>query len=726
MKDKLYQLMNWPKIEGIVYSEEDHPGEILGPQIAGNSILYQAFFPYAQKAVLCLEEKGRRITMEQADESGFFAATASGKTKEPYHYELLKMDGSTRKVKDPYAFPVVIEEDEIRQFHHGIHYELYRLLGSHVDTMSGVRGVRFVVWMPGAVRVSVVGEFNYWDGRVCPMNRVGDSDFFALFIPDLDENTPYQYEVKMPGDKILLKEDYFATPIDIDQRSCSHCYQEEEFIWEDKAFLEKRSSFNQNPFFYEAAEEELKNPQKMAEKLSAGGFTHLVLPAAFGGKHFYRFSFDFAAKNRIKELVNTIHQAGMGVLIQWDVGGIHGLGQKEFSNFYIANVLYIVEQYHMDGIVFSQMAPLLYLDYGKEPGQWKPNMYGGNENLEAVEWIKHTNSILRKRNKGILLIANLDAIWPRVTDALKEDGLGFDYRYDTDFASEFIQYLECDPYFRSGIHEKITDRMLYAYHEKFVMAFNQDMTKALWDKLSGEAAEKFSTIKLALAYAMFLPGKVLSSFAVPRALEEKLTKMVKESYHWNHTLSPLEKEDLRSENFRWINCFQHNDCTVSFFRQSEDGEEIIVVVANFANAAKEDFTIGVPEEGKYKLFFHTEGTAFGGKVSIKDSLLFTEEKEWDGWNQSITINIEPLSLQAFVFVPYTEEELYEIARIKAEAIRLKLEEEARNKANKLKKSSLKDRLAIQVEMAEEAISKGSESKKKLESKRKNPSPQKRG
>ena len=718
MKDKLYQLMDWPKIEGIVYSDEDHPGEILGPRVVGSSILYQAFFPQIKEITLCLEEKNRRIPMEKADENGFFAAMAGGKVIGPYYYEILEIDGKIRKVKDPYAFPLTIEEEEIKRLHHGTHYEMYKLLGSHTTQIKGVKGLQFVVWMPQALRVSVVGEFNHWDGRVYPMNRVGNTEFFSLFIPGLDENTVYQYEVKMGGETIFLQEDYFAVPVALEGKNCSRCFVEEDFAWKDASFLKKRNGSNQDIFVYEAREEELTEAKKLAERLTAVGFTHMVLPMTSGGKHFYQFSLSFAAQHRIKNLINILHQAGIGVLVQWDISGIHGLERKELSNFYIANVVYLMEKYHLDGIVFSGMAPLLYLDYGKQPGQWRPNLYGGNENLEAVEWIKHTNSILRKRNKGILLMANLDAIWPRVTDSLDEEGLGFDYRYDTDFTRDFVQYLESDPYFRSGIHQKITDRMLYAYQEKFIMAFGQEASKDLWERIPGEDKEKLSTIKLAMAYIMLLPGKVLSSFTVPEALEKSFNQMMKEIYHWNHTLAPLEAEDLRGENFQWINCFQHNDCTVSFYRESEDREGVVLVVANFANAPKEGFTLGVPHEGKYKRFFHTEDAAFGGREKTEHTSVFTEEKEWDGRNQAITIDIAPLSLQAFVFLPYTEEELYDIAHRKAEAIRLRLEAEARDKADKLKRSSLKDALAIQIEMAQEAISGGSESRKKLESKRK--------
>ncbi|MDY4097496.1 MAG: alpha amylase C-terminal domain-containing protein [Lachnospiraceae bacterium] len=716
MKEKLYQLMNWPKIEGIIYSEENHPEEILGPHVVGNSILYQVFFPFAQKVTLVLEEKRRRIAMEEADEAGFFAASAAGKTITPYHYELVDKDGNIKELKDPYAFPVEIKEEALKKFQCGIHYELQELLGSYITTINGVSGLRLVVWVPQAVRVSVVGEFNHWDGRVYPMSRMGNSDIFTLFIPGLTGMIPYQYEVKFPGDRILLQEDYFAAPVQVGEKACSYCYQEGDFSWQDSAFMAEREKKMDSLFFYEAGEEELLEPEKLADKLVNEGYTHLVLPETAGGKHFYEFSLGFGRKYQLRELVNRLHRCEIRVLLQWNISGIHDTAQKEYSNFYLANVLYIVNQYHLDGVVFSQMASLLYLDYGKTAGQWRPNIYGGNENLDAVEWMKHMVSILRKKCAGILIIANLDAIWPDVTEALEQGGLGFDYRYDTDFTRDYLSYLESDPYFRSGIHERITGRMLYAYRERFVMSFDQTSCSNLWERIPGEDEARFKTMKLALAYPVFLPGKVLSSFTVPTAYRKAFTQMVKESRTWNHTLTPLEQEDLRQENFHWINCFQHNDCTISFFRQTQDGNGIVLVAANFANAPKENFTVGVPYEGKYKLFFHTESRAYGGEAELEQTPIYSEEQEWDGWNQSITLDLEPLSLRAYVLVPYTEEEIYEIARKKAEAIRLKLEQEARDKASQLKESSLKDTLALQVEKCQEAISQGSEGKRRLESK----------
>ena len=718
MKDKLYQLMNWARIEGIVYSEEDHPEEVLGPHLVGNSILYQAFFPFVQKATLVLEEKGKRVVMEEADEAGFFAAVTAGKTLGPYHYELMDLKGNLREQEDPYAFPVTLQKEELKRFYHGIHYELYKMLGSHLTTLNGVKGMRFAVWVPDAVRVSIVGEFNHWDGRVYPMCRVGESDVFTLFIPGLTETAAYQYEVKYSGDRISLQEDFFAASLQVEDRSCSQSYREEELSWKDEDYIAQRGSQNDRIFLYQASREELLEPKILIERAASEGYTHVVLPETVGSRYFYQFSISFGEKYGIRKLVNQLHQKGIGVLLQWNIAGIHSMERKEFSNFYLANVLYILEQYHLDGVVFSQMASLLYLDYGKADGQWRPNIYGGNENLDAVEWVKHMNSILRKRVKGCLILADMDAIWPGVTDRLDEEGLGFDYRYDTDFTKEFLFYLESDPYFRSGIHHNITERMLYAYRERFIMAFGQEQYGNLWERIPGQEEEKFKTLKLALAYPMFLPGKMLSSYRAPGKYEKYFSRMVKECCLWNQTLSPLEAEDGNSENFSWINCFQHNDCVVSFHRCSREDKGVVLVIANFANAVREEFNVGVPYEGKYRLFFHTESKAYGGKLDLNQAPIYTREQEWDGLMQSVTVTLEPLSLQAYVFVPYTEEELYEIARRKAEEIRLKLEQEAMDKAKELKKSSLKDTLAIQVEKCEEAILQGSESKRKMESRQK--------
>ena len=715
MKDKLYQLMNWAKIEGIVYSEEDKPYDILGPECVGNSVLYQTFIPNVKKVTLVLEDKEKKIPMDIADDDGFYAAMASGKKPGIYHYEIEDLEGNITSRKDPYAFSFALTQEDADKYSNGIHYELYKVLGSHIATIDGVKGLSFAVWVPKAMRISVVGEFNNWDGRVYPMNRVENTDIFTLFIPDLDETTGYQYEVKNKAGHVYLQNDPYAARVMEGAREVSKVHSSEvPFAWEDSKWMEERNADNYNLTVYEwdgicAIE---------GAKLKEQGFTHVALPQVALGDNFYEATTSFADAQENKTFVNDMHKAGLGVLFNWKASVAHDLGLKEVSNYYIANVIYWIEEYHMDGLIFSDLETLLYLDYGKEAGQWCPNMYGGSENLEGIEFVKHTNSILMKRNNGLLLFADLDAVWPKVTDALDRDGLGFHYRYDTDFTKDIIQYLMTDPFFRSGIHEKLTERMIYAYREQFVMAFSPKNVENLWDKIPGDDWAKFQTIKAIYAYISLLPGKVLSSFSVPEEYKDTFETFVKDVNEMSASRTALAREDRNSENFHWINCFQYNACTVSFLRKHEEIEETLMVVANFANAKKDEFIIGVPYEGKCKQIFTTADTVYGGNAELTDTLMYTEEKNWDGFNYAVTVALEPLSVNVYSFLPYTEEEIFEFARKKAEEIRLQLEEEARKKVALLRKRTLKEELAEKVEKAQEEISKGSEAPKKKETKRK--------
>lgn len=717
MKEKTYQLMNWPEIEGIVYAEEDHPETILGAHPVKGGMLYQAFFPGASKVTLVLEEKEKRISMEEADEEGFFAAFVSDKKKYCYHYEVVGTDKTKKTVRDPYAFLPEINLEELKLYQNGIHYELHRLLGSHKESVGGVEGVQFTVWMPHAVRVSIVGEFNGFDGRVYPMCRVADSDLFTLFLPDFSEDTAYQYEAALKGNRIVTLPDPFADGVACGDRKASVMHKDSVSSGKKEDYFTPSGKEVNELFLYRIREEELPHTDELAEKLSRLGYTHAVLPLADPGENYYQLGYGCENNGLVAKLSKKLQQTGIGLLLNWEVSGLGNLWIREVSNYHIAKVLYLIEHYGLDGVVFSGMACLFYLDYGKEAGQWTPNIYGGNENLDAVEWIKHTNSILKRKNEDLLLVADMDAIWPDVTLPLHEGGLGFDYRYDRDFTRDFLEYLKCDPYFRSGIQEKITDRMLYAYRERFIMSFGAPDTKQLWESIVGNEEDRFRTLKLAHSYLMFLPGKVLSSMEVPEVYTTEYEKLVKDCSRMNHDIAALGREDFQWDNFRWINCFQYNECIVSFCRLLREEEGSLLMIANFANVSRTAFRVGVPYEGKYRLTFHSENASYGGQRKEEELLIYSEDIEWDGYPHSIEVELAPLSLAAFAFLSYTEEELFEIAKQRAEEIRLKLEEEARNKAARLKKNTLKDTLSRQVEASDKAISEGSESKKKMERKR---------
>ena len=686
MKAKLYDLMNWAKIEGIVYSEEDKPGEILGTQVVGNSTLFQTFFPGAKKVTLVLEDKNKRVAMELADEEGFFAATVTGKKPGAYSYEIVTEAGKKIVRKDPYAFEVSIVQEEIDRFNAGTNYEIYKVLGSHVMEISGVKGVQFAVWVPGAIRVSVVGDFNDWDGRVYAMNRLENSDVFVLFIPGLEETVSYQYEVKAKdGTVSVLNDPYAETEVRID-KVVSKVKKTESFDWNDKKWMAAREN-KENDFKVFAWEEsKTKDAVALAKRLKEQGFTHISMPSFYLSGNFYQMVDYFTDENEVKQYVNEMHKAGIGVIFNWNTASCHELYKKQVSNFFISNVLYWIEEFHMDGLIFSELAGLLYLDFGKAPGQWSPNMYGGNENLDGVEFVKHTNSILGNRNKGILLLADIDAIWPKVTAALEEGGLGFHYRYDTVFTRDLMEYLTTDPYYRSSIHDKITARMTYAYNEKFVMAFPAKTVQDLWERIPGEEQDKFRTIKAAFAYLSFLPGKMLSGFEVPANKEKEYAALVKKCHDMNTKTDILAKEDYNYFNFKWLNCFQQKECTVSFMRKDIKEEGSLLVVANFANEEKKEFMIGVPYEGKYELILDTEEKTFGGCGKIQKEAVFTDENGWDGFAQEINVSLSPLSVRVYRYIPFTEEEIYAIAEKKAEKVREKIMAEAKRKVELLKKA----------------------------------------
>lgn len=715
MKEKTYQLMNWPQIEAIVYAEEDHPERILGAHPAGNGMLYQAFFPGAQKMTLVLEEKAKRHVMEVADEEGFFAVLITDKKKQPYHYEVKDRQGEVRQVKDPYAFKCKIDREDLLLYRNGIHYELDRFLGCRKAAVDGVEGLHFTMHGPEARRVSVIGEFNGFDGRAHPMYRVDNSDIFTLFVPGLSEDTVYQYEVLGSTGRVEVMADPFGVPVRREAEMYSTPFGEAG-VFPKEGEGKRKEKGKQELFLYPLQEEEMADRDSLIKRIREMEYTHAVLPLQKAASCFYEAVSGFGQRVNLKEWVEKLHLAGIGVLLNWDVSSLKELWVKENSNFHIANVLYLTKRYHLDGVVLSGLAALLYLDYGKEEGQWIPNLYGGNENLDAVEWIKHTNSILKKRDPRCLLIADLDAIWPDVTLPLEEDGLGFDYRYDHSFGKEYLTYIKSDPYFRSGIHENITNRMLYAYRERFIMPFRDPEIESLWEGIHGEEEDRFRTMKLAHAYLMLLPGKVQTSLRLPDPYRGYYEKLVKNSVIMDQKLDSLGAEDERWENFKWINCFQYNECVVSFCREAREGKGLVLAVANFANTKREGFRIGVPYEGKYRCFFDTESVDYGGNRPEQEPII-SEEVVWDGYSNSICLDLEALSLTAFVFVPFTEKELFEIAEKKAEEIRRRLEEEARNKAKLLKKTSLKDTLSRQVEQAQRAINEGSEGKIKMEHKR---------
>ena len=761
MNKKLYKLMNWPEIEGIVYSESDNPHEILGAHVAGTSVLVQTFQPGAKSVRLQLTEGDKSYKMEMADEEGYFAVLIPGKKIPDYEYIVEAQDGSLKKVKDAYNYPPQIAREDAEKFNAGIHYTIYEKLGAHPMEINGVEGVLFAVWAPNALRVSVVGDFNGWDGRAHQMRRLWDSGIFELFLPGVKAGDCYKYEIKAKGGITFLKADPYAFGQQLRPDSASIVRDIKGFKWEDSKWIRNRAETQaenkpMNVFevylgsfekpkdgrdycnYRELAPQIIKYVKKM-------GYTHVelmpVMEHPFDASWGYQVIGYYAPTSRYGSaedfmfFMNEMHKAGIGVILDWvpahfprDTYGLSGFdgtclyehqdprqgfhphwgtliynyGRPEVRNYLIANALYWAEQYHADGIRIDAVASMLYLDYGKNDGEWVANIYGGNENLEAVEFLKHLNSIMKKRNKGVLMIAEESTAWPKITGELDDDGLGFDLKWNMGFMNDYLNYIKTDPYFRSGCHNDLTFSMIYAYSEKFMLVFSHDEVvhgkATLLGKMPGERSEQFANMRLTYAYHMTHPGKKLifmgqdigeyDEFYEEREVEWDLLE-VDEHAKLNRLVADLNKlytskpalyaKDNSWEGFEWINCITPNACMLSYLRKADKTEDALVVVANFANV-KQEFRVGVPYEGKYMEILNTDAKIYGGTGIANKNICNTIETEWDGKPYAIDMVSAPLSIRIFSYTPYTAEEKAEIARVRAEELRKAKEAEERRAA----------------------------------------------
>ncbi|MDE6750779.1 MAG: 1,4-alpha-glucan branching protein GlgB [Lachnospiraceae bacterium] len=781
MNKKLYKLMNWAEIEGVIYSESDNPHQILGAHVSGNNVLIQTFIPGAKSVRIQPDSGDKSYQMNLVDEEGFYAALIPGKTIFSYDYTVEYEDGTLKKIKDAYNYKPQITKSDTDKFNAGIHYTIYEKLGAHPMEIDGVKGVYFAVWAPNAVRVSTVGDFNGWDGRAHQMRRLWDSGIFEIFIPGVKEGDCYKFELKAKGGLTYLKADPYAFGQQLRPETASVVREITGFNWKDEKWMKKRKNtqaVNAPISIYELYLGSFAKPEdgspylnyrelapKIIDYVKKMNYTHIelmpVMEHPLDNSWGYQVIGYYAPTSRygtaedFMYFMNEMHKADIGVILDWvpahfprDTHGlsnfdgtclyehadprqgshphwgtlIYNYGRPEVRNYLIANALYWIEQYHADGIRMDAVASMLYLDYGKSHGQWVANIYGGNENLEAVEFLKHLNSVMKKRNDGVLMIAEESTAWPKVTGALNDDGLGFDLKWNMGFMNDYLSYIKNDPYFRSGCHNNLTFSMIYAYSENFVLVFSHDEVvhgkATMLGKMPGENKDKFANLRLTYAYLMTHPGKKLyfmgqdigeyNEWNEDREVEwelleqpdhKKLNKLVSDLNKLYTTLPALYKKDDSWEGFEWINCITPQACMLSYIRKADKEGDTLVVVANFANT-KQDFTIGVPYEGKYKEILNTDAVSYGGNGTVNAKEKQTIDKEWDGKPYAIEMVSAPLSLSIFSYTPYTKEEKAAIDKAKAEAIRKAKEEEEKRAATEAARIT-----AIEAEEAKEAAKK---------------------
>lgn len=761
MNNKLYKLMNWPRIEAVIYSEEDAPHEILGPHMVGLNVLFQTFMPDAFAVNIIYEKHEKKFPMELVDEAGFFACLFTGKIPEDYEYEVTDQKGNITYVKDAYRYFMDLSPKDIDKFNAGIHYTVYEKLGAHPVENEGVQGIYFAVWAPNAARVSVVGEFNHWDGRIHQMNRNTDSGIYSLFIPDVQKNACYKYEIKTKSGITFLKTDPYAVESQLSPDTAS-VIKELSYQWHDEEWIQNRTNqqAEEAPInIYELYLDSISNNKKTKEYMNYReltpiiiknvkelGYTHVELMPIMEHSNddslgyqvigYYAPTARYGTADDFMFMIDELHQAGIGVILDWvpacfqpNAEGLAGFdgtclyehqdprkgtnpkwgtllynyGRPQVSNFLIANALFWVEKFHADGLRMHAVASMLYLDYDKNEGEWVANIYGGNENLEAIEMLKHLNSIMKKRNPGVLMIAEESSAFPNTTGKLDEGGLGFDLKWNDGFTNDLIDYLSYDPYFRAHHHSELTLSMIYAYRENYVLPFaylfmNNGQVDLL-EKMPGTEEEQLANLRMAYAYMMTHPGKKLN-YLDQNSSHKEINKLIKELNALYTNKPALYQLDSTPNGFEWINNISSEKCMISFMRKTDKIEETLVVVANFANI-EQTFQIGVPYEGKYKELLNTDDKRFGGEGRTNSRAKSTTNDTVDDRAYSFKMNAAPLSLCIFSYEPFSKKDELQIHKRKEQQEAKKRVQEAMQKAEAAKKEAEAARL--QVEKAEELL-----------------------
>lgn len=730
MEEKLYEMMDWAEIEAVVYSEENQPRNILGPHRTEDGILIQGYFPDAVSAEVLLTKGKRKIPMIQEDESGFFAVLLPGSKVPEYRFRVMAADGSTEEFYDAYAFPCQLDEKAQKQFEAGICYDVYEMLGAHPAVIDGVRGTCFAVWAPNAIRVSVVGDFNHWDGRRHQMH-LHESGIYELFIPGVGEGDFYKYEIKARGGLVYLKADPYANAAQLRPDNASIVANLKKYHWKDDVWMKQRRKIQGDRMplsVYEVHLGSWKKPESgnefynyrelapmLAEYVKEMGFTHVELMPVmehpldeswgYQVTGYYAPTARYGTPEDFCAFMDYMHQQGIGVILDWvpahfprDTFGlcafdgtclyehldprkgahphwgtlIYNYGRPQVANFLIANALFWAKEYHADGIRMDAVASMLYLDYGKQDGEWVANIYGGNENLEAIEFLKHLNSIFKKQIPDAMLIAEESTAWPKITGSLEDEGIGFDYKWNMGWMNDFIEYMKNDPVYRGAHHDQLTFSMIYAYSEKFLLSLSHDevvhMKGSLYTKMPGTQEQKLANLRLAFGYQVAHPGKKLlfmgQEFGQIREWNEKRSldwELLDQRAHeelktYMKTLLGLYKEhpalyenDFSSDGFEWINNLEWEKNLLIFLRKTRKREDTLLIICNFSNVPYEEYQIGVPYQGKYKEIFNSDSIVFGGNGTVNPRVKISKKAECDERKNSITIKIPALGMAVFSY-----------------------------------------------------------------------------
>ena len=692
---KLYDIFH------IVNGEHSDPHTVLGmhemEEDGRKAVVVRAFLPHAAGiTVIDYANKRKKYPMERLHADGFFEVTIADR-EEWFRYQLeyTDADGNTWRSYDPYSFSPTLSEFDRHLFGAGTHYEIYEKMGGRLMTHEGARGAAFSVWAPNAKAVSVIGDFNNWDARRSPMRRLGESGIWELFLPAAAEGDKYKFHVTQCDGRVVDKTDPYGVYAEVRPNNASVLYPLKRYKWKDRRWMTARRKydFRAAPMnIYEVHLGSWKRAEgnrflsytELAEQLipyvKEMGYTHIeMLPVEehpFDGSWGYQVTGYYAPTSRygspdeFKQFVDACHQNGISVILDWVPAHfpkddfalarfdgtalyehqdprlgehiqwgtyIFNYGRKEVANFLLANALYWMDIFHIDGLRVDAVASLLRLDFCKEEGQWLPNVYGGSENLEAIEFLKHMNSVIAEREPGALMIAEDSTAWPGVTKKVDEGGLGFSLKWNMGWMNDFLSYIKLDPIYRKYHQNKLTFGMAYHYAENFVLVLSHDEVvhtkSSMIGKMPGDVWQSFANLRLSYGFMMGHPGKKLlfmggefaqySEWSEARSLDwhllqyadhQEMQAYVKELNHLYAEEPAFWAEDFDPNGFQWIECDDAESSIVSFVRRSKEKE--LVFLCNFTPVVHRGFSLGVPQEGVYHERLNSDAARFGGSDVI--------------------------------------------------------------------------------------------------------------
>jgi 1,4-alpha-glucan branching enzyme len=704
--------------------EHARPHDVLGAHLSVQDgrpgVVIRAFHPDAVSAEALLATGPVPLALES---DGLFSGFVPGVVL-PLDYRLRFhfADGGDWERGDPYRFLPTLGEVDVYLLGEGTHRRLYRLLGAHLRVVDGTAGVAFAVWAPSARRVSVIGDFCNWDGRLLPMRSLGVSGVFELFVPGVQPGALYKFEILTRDGQLRPKTDPFAQALERSPGTASRVV-ESTWRWGDEAWMAARRGHDlrrDRVAIYEVhlgswarvPEEGDRSltyreiAPRLAEHARRFGFTHVeLLPIAehpFEGSWGYQVSGYYAPTSRFgtaddfRFFVDTLHQAGLGVILDWvpahfprddfalrrfdgtalyehddprrgehpDWGTlIFNYGRNEVRSFLIANALYWLGEFHVDGLRVDAVASMLYLDYSRKEGEWLPNPQGGRENLEAIRFLRELNEAVRLEEPGCITIAEESTAWPGVTQPVTQGGLGFTFKWNMGWMHDTLGYLARDPIHRRHHQEEITFAMLYEYSEHFVNPLSHDevvhLKRSLLEKMPGDTWQKFANLRLLLTYQYTRPGKILLFMGTELAPDGEWTH--ERSLDWHlagepyrvgfqrflmelaalyHATPPFWRSDPDPAGFAWVDCSDRDNSVIAYLRR-DAGREILVVF-NFTPMPRDDYRVGVPQPGAWAERFSSDDARFGGSQVATHARVRAEPVPWQGQPQSIRLVLPPL------------------------------------------------------------------------------------